>query len=451
VNPEPLAGAPGARRASTLLRRVITLFSVGMLGQIAGIAAGIVQAHALGPSGKAVIAYAVIALSLVLVGSDGLCGAVLMQAGRDKSQLRRIYAAMLVVVVSVGVPCMIVALGLGIALPSQRPLIGAALAIPFGLYAQGARGILLATGATSTVAWQGSITTVFLNLAIIAALVFGHLASYAILTMWVVGQAAAAGYTALALRRRLVASPRAAKAPPSVGELVREQFRFGTRTSLATVAGYINMRIDVFLISAMLGSKMLGIYTLAVTTGEMLWSVSLPIVYAALENIAGDSFTNSAALTARLMRSVVALQVTLGAALFIAGPWLIDVVYGPAFAPAGPVLRVLLPGLVVYAVEMFLGYFILVQARRPLLIFAVQMVSALACAVITVLTLPRFGIISAALATTVTYLGVVAFKSLYFKRKTGIGLRQQWILRVDDVRPLAAKMRVKLGLAAPAL
>ena len=447
---EPLAGAPGARRASTLLRRVITLFSVGMLGQIAGIASGITQAHALGPSGKAVIAYAVIALSLVLIGSDGLCSAVLMQAGRDKRHLRRIHSAMLSVVAVVAVPSLLVALAIGLAVPSQRPLIGAALAIPFALYAQGARGIMLATGATASVAWQGSITTVFLNLAIIGALVFGHIASYAVLAMWVAGQAAAAAYTVFALRRRLAAPEIAAADAPSIGTLVREQFRFGTRTSLATVAGYINMRVDVFLISAMLGARELGIYALAVTSGEMLWSVSLPIVYAALERIAGDSFADAAALTARLMRVVVALQVTLGVVLFLAGPWLIAVIYGSAFAPAGPVLRVLLPGLVVYAVEMFLGYFILVQAKRPLLIFGVQMVSALACAIITIVALPRFGIISAAVATTVTYLGVVAFKSLYFRHKTGIRLRDQWILRADDVRPLILKIRTKLRPSVPA-
>jgi O-antigen/teichoic acid export membrane protein len=226
-----------------------------------------------------------------------------------------------------------------------------------------------------------------------------------------------------------------------VGGLLREQIDFGARTSAATIAGYVNMRIDVFLISALLGARALGIYTLAIATGEMLWSVSLPIVYAALERIAGDAFADAARLTARLMRTVVAFQFVLAAVMFAVGPWLIVHVYGAAFAGAGTVLRILLPGLVVYAVETFLGYFILVQIQRPLLIFAVQGTAAAACALLTLATLGRFGMNGAAMATTLTYVGVVAFKSLYFRRKTGIGLREQWLLTGADLHALYRRVR----------
>jgi O-antigen/teichoic acid export membrane protein len=100
-----------------------------------------------------------------------------------------------------------------------------------------------------------------------------------------------------------------------------------------------------------------------------------------------------------------------------------------------------LPGLVVYAVETFLGYFILVQVKRPMLLFAVQSSSAVVCAGLTLLLLGRFGMNGAAAATTVTYMGVVAFKSLYFRHKTGIGLREQWLVTADDVRLLYRRVR----------
>jgi O-antigen/teichoic acid export membrane protein len=434
----------GAGKAAVLLRRVATLFSMGLLGQAVGIGAGIVQAHALGPAGKGVLAYAVIALSLVLIGTDGLSSAVLMQAARAKERLGRIHIAMAGLVAAIALPCVLVALGIGIAFPSQRPLIGAAFAIPFALYVQGARGIFLASGATGVVAVQGAVTTVLLNLALVAALIFGHFDPYALLALWAGGQAAAAGYTAFELKRRTPRSSYADAGGPSLRKLAEEQFGFGMRTSLATVAAFVNMRIDVFVVSAVLGAHMLGIYTLAVGTGELLWSVSLPILYAALENIAGDPFAVSAALTARLMRAVVALQVALGAILFVAGPWLIVHVYGAAFGPAGDVLRILLPGLVVYAVETFLGYFILVQVKRPMLLFAVHLTSATICAGISLALLPHFGLVSAAAATTTTYLAVVLFKSLFFRHVTGIGLREQWVLRSIDLMPLMVKVRAKL-------
>jgi O-antigen/teichoic acid export membrane protein len=430
---------PAAR--STLLRRILALFSAGLLGQAVGIISGVVQARTLGPDGKAVLAYAVIALALVLLGTDGLSSAALMQAGKHKGALRQIHAATVCAAAGLALPCAVVALALGILVPSQRPLIGVAVALPFAVYAQAVRGILLAAGATFAVAWQGLITAVGLGIALMAALLLLHISSYQALTLWCLAQVAAAVFTVVVVRGRIAAAPRDTPPDVSVGGLLREQIDFGARTSAATIAGYVNMRIDVFLISALLGPRLLGIYTLAIATGEMLWSVSLPIVYAALERIAGDSFADAALLTARLMRTVVAFQLVLAVALFVAGPWLIVRVYGSAFADAGTVLRVLLPGMWVYAVEVFLGYFILVQARRPLLIFAIQSGSAVVCALLTFATVGRFGIVGAAFATSLTYVGVILFKSIYFSRKTGIGLRRQWIAGPDDVRALMQRIR----------
>lgn len=405
------------------------------------------QARELGPDGKGIIAYAVIALSMVLTATDGLSGAVLLQAGRDRRPLNRVHGAMLRVVCTISVPSVAVALSLGIVLPSQRPLIAAAAAIPFALYAQGARGILLAAGAAGAIAWQGSITTIFLSVALILALVAWHIDSYQALMMWFGAQALAAAYTATIIRRMIKRGVVVHDTTtPTLGELVREQFHFGMRTSAATLAGYVNLRIDVFLISALLGPRLLGIYTLAVSVGELLWSVSLPVVYAALERIAGDPFGDAAALAARLMRNVIALQVFFGVIAFIVGPRLLVLLYGPAFSEAGTVLRILLPGLVVYAVEAFLGYFILVQLQRPMLLFAIQTTSAVLCAGITLATLSRFGIIGAAAATSLTYLGVVAFKSVYFKRKTGIGFREQWLLSESDIRAMFRRLpRMSVG------
>jgi len=92
-------------------------------------------------------------------------------------------------------------------------------------------------------------------------------------------------------------------------------------------------------------------------------------------------------------------------------------------------------------VETFLGYFILVQIKRPLLLFAVQTTSAVICAVLSLLAIPRFGMAGAALATTITYCSVIVFKSLYFRHKTGIGLREQWIVTPADFSPLLQRLK----------
>jgi O-antigen/teichoic acid export membrane protein len=82
-----------------------------------------------------------------------------------------------------------------------------------------------------------------------------------------------------------------------------------------------------------------------------------------------------------------------------------------------------------------------VQIKRPLLIFFVQAIGAALCAVVSLLAIPRFGMAGAAMATTITYCGVIAFKSLYFRHKTGIGLREQWIVTPADFSPLLQRLK----------
>jgi len=133
------------------------------------------------------------------------------------------------------------------------------------------------------------------------------------------------------------------------------------------------------------------------------------------------------------MRNVVALQVLLGAVLFAVGPLLITLLYGKPFAQTGSLIRILMPGLVLYSTEAFVGYFVMVRLERPLLLFGIQMGAALVCAVVTFFAVPHFGLAAAAWATTITYCAEVLIKALYFRAKTGIGLREQFIPTRSDL------------------
>jgi len=128
--------------------------------------------------------------------------------------------------------------------------------------------------------------------------------------------------------------------------------------------------------------------------------------------------------------------------VFICAPFIVTFVYGPAFAEAGPALRWLLPGIVAYAIEIPLGYYIMVKMGRPLLIVGIQSVSILACVAITLLTVRTWGIEGAAVATSATYVTVVVTKAIVFMRATGIGLVELLFVNAGDIahNPLLKKL-----------
>src|ERR1700722_14797994 len=113
-----------------MLRRLAGFFMAGTATQLVAILAGIVQARVLGPDGKSVLAYAALGLSFILTATDGFTSVILAQAGRDKCSVRVVHAAFVRIVAMLGVPTALLVLGLAAALPSQRPLAGAALVIP---------------------------------------------------------------------------------------------------------------------------------------------------------------------------------------------------------------------------------------------------------------------------------------------------------------------------------
>jgi O-antigen/teichoic acid export membrane protein len=423
----------------SILGRIAAFLALGVAGQLVGIAAGITQARMLGPEGKSVLAYATVGLAMVLTMSDGFTAAVLTQAGRDKRPARAVHAAMLRVIGLLGAPAAVLLLAVALAFASQRPLIGAAVAIPLGLYVQGSRGLMLSRGKTRALVVQGALNTVVFGLVLIALLLFSGLDATGTLVVWIAGWAAAAAYGFWFVRR--LAGSDAPVAAPDLRAMTFQQLRGALKNGAAMFAGFLNLRIDVFIVSALLGARELGIYTLAIASGELLWNLSQPVAHATLDRIAGADVEDAVALVKRMTRNSFVVLVALGVLAAIFGPPAIRLVYGERFAASGPLLLLLLPGLVVYAARVLVGYFILVRLERPLFLMWTQLASAAACAAITLVLLPRFGLAGAALATSSTYLAVVAVLVVMFCRATGTRPTSLFIPTAADLAWYEARLQ----------
>jgi O-antigen/teichoic acid export membrane protein len=219
---------------------------------------------------------------------------------------------------------------------------------------------------------------------------------------------------------------------------VREQAWFGLKAGSVSVADFLNLRIDVFVVSIMLDARALGIYSLAVATGELMWQVSRPLTWTTIGRIASSERDYSIGLVARVARNTLAIELALGIVVFALAPAAVNLVYGQAYAESGMLVRWLLPGLILYAAHGGIGYFIMVKEGKPMTIFAIQVASTVACAAITALSLHRFGLVGAALATTITYCGCAVAKAVLFMRYSGISARALTVLQPQDLQRIRA-------------
>lgn len=391
------------------------------------IAAGIAISRVYGPPGKGLVTYAGIAILGVIAIADGLSSAIARQCGDDRTKRNLACAAALRIILLISLVLGLPLVALGLAVPAQRALVYVGIALPFALYVQTMSGFHLIalrverTNVASLVINAGAAS------AMLVATVLGHPPIEIIMGIWTSGYAAGAAILYQGLGQARVEAE-------AVSSMFRNQLRFVVRSSSASLMTFLASRVDVFIIAATLSATALGNYTLALACGELMWQLGRAMSWSAYGRVATAPFARAAELTAKITRLVLALEIVAGIVAFVAGPAVFTFVYGPAFADAGPVLRLLAPGMALYAADSILTYFISVKIGRPGVILRVETATLIVCAIGSLATVGRFGMLGPAVATTLAYAVSFSVKSFLFVRATGISASSLLLVGAADLR-----------------
>jgi O-antigen/teichoic acid export membrane protein len=390
----PSAAADAARPLfRRLLADAIRVFCSQTATVLAATLAGIVIVRAVGPAGKGSLAYAATIVTLLTTAFSGVTTAAVLAISRGAIDRKRAERSALRTALVAGAGAAIVLVAIAAATHNRIALLGAAAAcIP----------ALVASAAVMLLQYRGEIGRAVLvqqiggsgSALLGAGVVLAGGGITGALAAWVLALSA----SALVARRGLggvSAMPRASGA----GTMAK----IGVTTTLLAVAAYLNLTVDVYIVAGMRTPAELGFYTLGIGAGEMLWELGRSLVWPALGPIADLPREGAALLVARLFRQALAAVGGAAVLAWFFGPLAIRLVYGERFAPAGEILRVILPGIVAMAVELPLGSFVLLALGRARALLGLQIASTLACALICIAGLPRFGLVAAAFATSLTY------------------------------------------------
>ncbi len=426
----PRSGAPGLASQAGLV------FFGNSSGYLVAIVTGIVVARTLGPAGKGVAAYAMLVMSVFTTFGSGVQSGIMHACGRNAQPQIIAYGTALRLLGLVMLPA---ALALGVAAvvdPQHASLAYVACAVPFAVYCQIANAIFMLHGDIRSTVIQAAIPPFGVALFTIPALTLLHGGLSAVLGIWSLMFAVSACYAMVRLGHYL---------PPLTlaggRDALRDQALYGLKSGATSLAGFLNLRVDVFVIGAMLDARTLGIYSLAVATGELMWQLSRPLAFSAMGRVAAADREQAIALTSTITRSIVALEAGLGALLFLVAPAAIALVYGRQYAESATIVRALIPGLILYAAQMPLGFFVSAKDGRPFAMLTVQTVSVFACAAISVLTIPYLNVLGAALATVVTYGATWFATALLFAHSTGTPLARFTFVRGPDLEHVGQMLR----------
>lgn len=402
----------GALRRPGFVRTVAHTAGYNLAATFAAGLGGILIARALGPTVRGEYAAVTSWFGIVvLAGGVGQPAALCFYVARDPSRAREYAATSRAMMLATG---LLAAVG-GILL---APLLARGSAqVATGYRIAFAVSIIVLVGSSYTFALQArdiarwnvsrTVQPVFSLIAILALWRLGLLSLNAALVVLGATMLLQLGWAYWSCRRAGLVPGRARAA------LVRPLAIYGAAQIAALTPAALNEQLDQLVLSQTVPAADLGRYAIAVSFTLLPITAVVAIGYVAFPRLASERSVTAA--TRRLQRLAILSSTGLAAAMLVplalAAPWLVPLVFGPAYRGAVPLIWILTPGAVFLGCGQVTGN-LLRGRNHPSIVAWSQGLAALFTIAILVALLPFLGVYAAAVASTVAY-GVTTAVMLY--------------------------------------
>jgi O-antigen/teichoic acid export membrane protein len=400
-------------------------FTLRIVNMAASAALGILTARVLGPHGRGIYALPMVDTALVSASYSGLSLATsyfMLRRNAGRGVVRVSLLAMILFIVVGAMASVVVAAlthNLWSCVPAMLALPGpAALTVVYG-YAVGTHRVRINTS-------LALVSTVLMALFMVAAFAIAGGTPATSITAWVVSS----DVLAVAI---LIWMFRDSRKLAYEGVRLREYVTYALRTGAVNVVALLNYRADVYIVAIFGGPTLLGMYTLAVAAAETLLTAT-QVTSVVTSPLVGSMDQEAAAeLTARCVRHNVIVASVCCGALSIAAPFVVHLLYGAAFLPMVPALRVLLLGVFALSLGSPMSTFFTLRLGKPEVSLILASISATICIVVSVLLVPRMGLIGAAIGSTLAYILGQSAAIAYFGMISGISASRMLIPRFRDL------------------
>lgn len=218
--------------------------------------------------------------------------------------------------------------------------------------------------------------------------------------------------------------------------------RIGLPLHIGTIAYWVMLRADGFVVNAVIGGPTVGLYLLALSLSERVSVVATPLYNATAWRISGGDVRTSLSVTILVARIEIALAFLLAAGAWIAGPIAIGLLAGQAYVAAAGPMTILVVGSALLPVWSSLGLFLASQAEGVWFTARAQVAVAILAVTGYLVLVPVWGMYGAALVSTGAYLLLVAIGLRQIGRRHPFPLRSLLPKR-SDVNSIREMLRLR--------
>ena len=231
--------------------------------------------------------------------------------------------------------------------------------------------------------------------------------------------------------------------------LFKETLAYGLKLFAANFAYLVNVSLGLMLVRYLMPNDFInvGYYGRAVAVCGliMLFPTSVgPLLYARWSGLSGRDRKAQVELAMRLHFAAGSVSI---AVLMLFGSFIINILYGEAFLPAVPAMRVLSLGVALRCVFNVFSNF-LASDGRPHITTYILIFSVVLAASFTFALVPHIGIIGAALADVIAWSLVLTIGLVLLRRYYGLELKNMLLIKKSDFKYLLHAIRKKSDIPA---
>jgi O-antigen/teichoic acid export membrane protein len=200
-------------------------------------------------------------------------------------------------------------------------------------------------------------------------------------------------------------------------EVIGSLARLGIVYAMAVVVMQLNYRVDLVLLQKLSTLKEVGYYSLGVAISDKLWQLPSAIGLVVMSRSANtlDEYKLNRDV-ARLLRLSFLMILVTAIILWIVIPFILPLFFGNKFIPSIPIVRWMLPGILMFVIVRILtGRF--AGKGQPIILISIFVPALILNIILNLFWIPSYGGIGAAWASNVSYTaGAIALLIVYSRK-----------------------------------
>jgi len=208
---------------------------------------------------------------------------------------------------------------------------------------------------------------------------------------------------------------------------------FALRVGVASLVTLLNYRGDLYVVALLASPAVLGEYAVAIAAAESLLVVTQVAGIATSPHVGSMGRTAAAQLTAKCVRATFFFALAICVVFYAVAPYVVRLLYGAAYLPLVPALRVLLFAVLILSLSTPIQNFFTLKLGKPEVALVTAACAAAVCVALSWFLVPRIGMIGAAAATGVAYLISEGIRTTLFLRSTKMRLSDLFVPTRRDV------------------